>query len=137
HKIGAIAEFTELGEFLNIPVRYYSAGMLVRLAFAIATAIEPEVLLVDEVLSAGDAAFQNKARRRMRQMMDRAQLIVVVSHDLRSLEQMCDRGVWRERGKVRLVGPIKSVVSAYLSSVTAGLPTTQRAEAPRLARQAA
>ena len=121
-KIGAIAEFTELGEFLNVPVRYYSAGMLVRLAFSIATAIEPEVLLVDEVLSAGDAAFQSKARRRMREMMNLAKLIVVVSHDLRSLEQMCDRGVWLERGRVRLVGPIKAVVSAYLSSVTAALP---------------
>jgi ABC-type polysaccharide/polyol phosphate transport system ATPase subunit len=121
-KIDAIADFAELGEFLNMPVRYYSAGMLVRLAFAIATAIEPEVLLVDEVLSAGDAAFQSKARRRMREMMDLAKLIVVVSHDLRSLEQMCDRGVWLERGRVRMVGPIKAVVSAYLSAVTGALP---------------
>ena len=66
-----------------MPVRYYSAGMLVRLAFAIATAIEPEMLLVDEVLGVGDAAFQDKARARMREMMDQAELIVVVSHDLR------------------------------------------------------
>ena len=72
----AIADFSELGEFLNMPVRYYSAGMLVRLAFSIATAIEPEVLLVDEVLSVGDLAFQHKARERMREMMDKAHLIV-------------------------------------------------------------
>jgi ABC-type polysaccharide/polyol phosphate transport system ATPase subunit len=130
-KIGAIAEFTELGEFLNVPVRYYSAGMLVRLAFAISTAIEPEVLLVDEVLSAGDAAFQNKARRRMREMMDMAKLIVVVSHDLGSLQQMCDRGVWLDRGRVRMVGKMKAVVSAYLSSVTGALPqAAPKASAP-------
>ena len=67
----AIAEFSELGDFLDMPVRCYSSGMLVRLAFAIATAIEPEILLVDEVLSAGDMAFQQKARERMRQMMSR------------------------------------------------------------------
>ena len=68
----AIADFTELGDFLNIPVRYYSAGMMVRLAFSIATAIEPEILLVDEVLSVGDLAFQHKARQRMPEMMAKA-----------------------------------------------------------------
>src|SRR5215471_9355000 len=79
-KLPQIAEFSELGEFLSMPVRYYSAGMLVRLAFSIATAIEPEILLVDEVLSVGDMAFQNKARQRMREMMASASLIVMVSH---------------------------------------------------------
>src|SRR5262249_18889798 len=76
-KIKPIAEFSELGDFLNMPVRYYSAGMLVRLAFSIATATEPEILLVDEVLGVGDMAFQDKARQRMREMMVKAQLIVM------------------------------------------------------------
>jgi ABC-type polysaccharide/polyol phosphate transport system ATPase subunit len=116
-KIREIAEFTELGEFLNMPVRHYSAGMKVRLAFSIATAVKPEVLLVDEVLSVGDMAFQVKARQRMRDMMARAELIVMVSHDLNSLRTFCQRGIWMDHGKVRLDGPIKDVVQAYADSV--------------------
>ena len=77
-----IADFSELGDFLNMPVRYYSAGMMVRLAFSIATAIEPEILIVDEVLAAGDLAFQTKARDRMRALMSNARAVIVVSHDL-------------------------------------------------------
>src|SRR5262249_49566117 len=76
-KMQPIADFSELGEFLNVPVRYYSAGMMVRLAFSIATAIDPEVLLVDEVLGAGDLAFQAKARQRMKEMIERARLLVL------------------------------------------------------------
>ena len=102
----AIAEFSELGDFLNMPVRYYSAGMMVRLAFSIATAIEPEILLVDEVLSVGDLAFQNKARERMREMMAKAHLMVVVSHDLESLSQMCNRVVWLDHGRIKHDGRV-------------------------------
>jgi ABC-type polysaccharide/polyol phosphate transport system ATPase subunit len=116
-KIQDIADFTELGEFLKMPVRHYSAGMLVRLAFAIATAVEPEVLLVDEVLSVGDLAFQEKARRRMRDMMDRAQLIVMVSHDLESLRKFCRRGLWMEHAQLRLDGSMDEVIRAYVDSV--------------------
>jgi ABC-type polysaccharide/polyol phosphate transport system ATPase subunit len=117
-KIKAIAEFTELGESLDRPVRHYSAGMLVRLAFAIATAVEPEVLLVDEVLSVGDLAFQEKARQRMRDMLARAELIVMVSHDLASLRKFCLRGIWMDHGRVRLDGPMEDVARAYAASVT-------------------
>lgn len=124
-KIDAVAEFTELGDFLNMPVRYYSAGMLVRLAFAIATAIEPEILLVDEVLCVGDMAFQEKARKRMREMMDKAELIVCVSHDLNSLPNICDRGLWLDHGRARMVGPIKEVIAAYTESVS-GKPAEVR-----------
>jgi ABC-type polysaccharide/polyol phosphate transport system ATPase subunit len=116
-KIKPIAEFSELGDFLNMPVRYYSAGMMVRLAFSIATAIEPEILLVDEVLSVGDMAFQEKARTRMREMMAKAQLIVAVSHDLPSLTKLCDQGVWMDHGRVRQVGPMPEVIRAYTDSV--------------------
>jgi ABC-type polysaccharide/polyol phosphate transport system ATPase subunit len=124
-KIQGIADFSELGDFLNMPVRYYSAGMLVRLAFSIGTAIEPEVLLVDEVLSVGDMAFQTKARTRMREMMSKAQLIVMVSHDLSSLAQFCTRGLWMDHGCLRMDGPIDDVIAAYTSSVTA--PASQAA----------
>src|SRR5262245_37773981 len=114
--MNAIAEFSELGTFLDMPVRYYSAGMLVRLAFSIATAIEPEVLLVDEVLSAGDLNFQHKARARMREMIARAHVFVVVSHGLDSLEQLCDRVVWLDHGRVRCVGPAAEILAAYRDS---------------------
>jgi ABC-type polysaccharide/polyol phosphate transport system ATPase subunit len=113
----AIAEFSELGDFLNMPVRYYSAGMLVRLAFSIATAIDPEVLLVDEVLSVGDLAFQNKARERMREMIDRAHLMVMVSHDLESVARICTRMAWMAHGRIVRCGPVDEVIAAYRASV--------------------
>jgi ABC-type polysaccharide/polyol phosphate transport system ATPase subunit len=116
-KVQGIADFSELGDFLNMPVRYYSAGMLVRLAFSIATAIEPEILLVDEVLSVGDMAFQQKARQRMREMMNRARLIVMVSHDLNNLVQFCTRGIWMDHGSLRMDGPMDQVIGAYTDSV--------------------
>ncbi|MFO0879119.1 MAG: ABC transporter ATP-binding protein [Gemmataceae bacterium] len=119
-KIEAIAAFSELGDFLNMPVRYYSAGMLVRLAFSIATAIEPEILLVDEVLSVGDLSFQAKARQRMREMMARAELIVCVSHDTDSLSNLCERGIWLDRGHLREDGPIDEVIASYIKA-TSGL----------------
>jgi ABC-type polysaccharide/polyol phosphate transport system ATPase subunit len=116
-KLQQIAEFSELGEFLNMPVRYYSAGMSVRLAFSIATAIDPEILLVDEVLSVGDLAFQVKAKQRMKEMMQQAHLIVMVSHDLNSLGSLCEQGLWLDHGQVRLAGPIDKVIEAYSRSV--------------------
>jgi lipopolysaccharide transport system ATP-binding protein len=91
--------------------------MMVRLAFSIATAIEPEILLVDEVLSVGDLAFQNKARQRMRDMMAKAHLMVVVSHDLDSLPHLCNRAVWLDHGRIRMMGGCAEVVAAYRSSV--------------------
>jgi lipopolysaccharide transport system ATP-binding protein len=113
----AIAEFSELGDFLNMPVRYYSAGMLVRLAFSIATAIDPEILLVDEVLSVGDMAFQIKARQRMMEMMAKAHLMVMVSHDLESLSKMCTHAIWLDHGRMVTTGLTENVVAAYKSSV--------------------
>jgi lipopolysaccharide transport system ATP-binding protein len=118
-KLQPIADFTELGNFLDMPVRYYSAGMMVRLAFSIATAIEPEILLVDEVLAVGDMAFQEKARQRMREMIAKAKLIVIVSHDLGNLTQLCDRAVWMDHGHVRQVGPTAEIIAAYTQSVHA------------------
>src|SRR5262249_61863814 len=122
-----IAEFSELGEFLNMPVRYYSAGMLVRLAFSISTAIEPEILLVDEVLSVGDLSFQHKARKRMKEMMASASLLVMVSHDLQSLAMTCNIGVWLGHGQVQRIGPIQDVISAYQASVQGQAPPKKAA----------
>lgn len=112
-----IADFSELGDFLNMPVRYYSAGMIVRLAFSIATAVEPEILLVDEVLSVGDLAFQQKARQRMQEMIGKARLIIVVSHDLNSLVRLCKQALWMDHGRVRQFGPVQEIVDAYKASV--------------------
>jgi ABC-type polysaccharide/polyol phosphate transport system ATPase subunit len=119
-KVDAIAEFSELGDFLNMPVRYYSAGMSVRLAFSIATSIEPEILLVDEVLSAGDISFQDKARRRMREMMSKARIIVMVSHELASIAQLCERVIWLDHGAVRAIGPAAQIIAAYQQHFASG-----------------
>ena len=129
-KINAIAEFSELGDFLNLPVRHYSAGMLMRLAFSIATAIEPEILLVDEVLAVGDLAFQNKAHARMRELMATARIMVLVAHDLGTIRSICNRVVWMEHGVARMEGATEEVVRAYVESVTGKAP-------PPLAKAAA
>jgi len=116
-KMTEIADFSELGEALDKQVRYYSTGMLVRLAFSVATAIDPEVLLVDEVLAAGDLSFQVKARERIRNLISRAQAVIVVSHDLPSLKQLCNRVIWLDHGKIRMAGPAAEVIAAYFDSV--------------------
>ncbi|OAI45776.1 sugar ABC transporter [Planctomycetaceae bacterium SCGC AG-212-F19] len=114
-----IAEFSELGRFLDLPIRCYSSGMLVRLAFAIATAIEPEVLLLDEVISAGDLAFQMKARQRMEEMMAKARLMVIVSHDLESIGRLCTRAVWLQQGSVAAMGSARDVIANYRAAAGA------------------
>jgi len=118
-KMEPIAEFSELGDFLNMPVRYYSAGMMVRLAFSIATAIEPEILLVDEALAAGDLAFQTKARQRIRSLISSARSVLVVSHDLASLAQLCESIVWLDHGRIRMLGPADRVIEAYTQHTAA------------------
>src|SRR5262249_54373389 len=106
-KMDGNSDFCSLGRFLEIPIGFYSAGLLVRRAFPLARPLEPEILLVDEVLSAGDAAFQEKARKRMRDMLSRARIIVVVSHDLETLARICETGLWLDKGRVRLLGPME------------------------------
>ena len=112
-KMNGIAEFSELGEFLDMPIRHYSAGMLIRLGFAISTAIEPEILLVDEVLGAGDIAFQTKARARMKELIEEAQLIVFVSHDTGAIASLCNRVIWMDHGRIRRIGTPKECITAY------------------------
>lgn len=117
-RMAAIAEFSELGEFLNVPVRYYSTGMTVRLGFSIATAIEPDILIIDEVLAAGDLAFQSKARQRIHALISSANAVVLVSHDLATLQTLCNRALWIEHGKILADGPPKQVVEAYVHDTT-------------------
>jgi len=136
-KAQAIAEFSELKEFLATPVKYYSSGMLVRLAFSICTAVDPEILLVDEVLSAGDMSFRQKARARMLEMIDRASLIVMVSHDMEALAEFCSRGVWLDHGRVRMDGPIDDVIEAYTWEMEGGDESARLRRKKRKALQAA
>lgn len=115
-KIEEIAEFSELGDFLDVPIKCYSAGMVMRLAFAIATANAPEILLIDEVFGTGDLAFRTKAKERITQMMDSAKIIVMVGHDLASIESFCDTVVWMEHGQVRQMGASREVLASYQQS---------------------
>jgi ABC-type polysaccharide/polyol phosphate transport system ATPase subunit len=112
-KMAEIAEFTEIGDFLDVPVKCYSSGMLVRLAFAISSAIEGDILLLDEVVAAGDLHFQEKAKKRLLEMIDRSRLLVLVSHDLGAIREICNRAVWLDGGKVRMDGLPADVVAAY------------------------
>ena len=102
-----------------MPLKYYSSGMYMRLAFAIATEVDPDILLIDESLGVGDAAFQAKAKARLRSLLDRTQAVVLVSHDLRSLRELCTRGLWIKQGRLVADGPVDQVIDRYLESVGA------------------
>lgn len=114
-KIESIISFSELGEFIYNPVRTYSSGMYMRLAFAVAINIEPDILLVDEVLAVGDASFQRKCLNRIKQLKNANKTIVLVTHDHGVVEKMCDRAIWLHQGIVRLDGHPKDVVNNYLA----------------------
>ncbi|HEX3150689.1 MAG TPA: ABC transporter ATP-binding protein [Gemmataceae bacterium] len=121
-KVNGIAEFSELGRFLDVPLKYYSAGMLVRLAFSIASAADPEILLIDEALAAGDASFRAKARERITELKQAARLMVLVSHDLNALPDLCTAVAWMERGQVKMLGPCDEIIPAYRSSMARAAP---------------
>jgi lipopolysaccharide transport system ATP-binding protein len=115
-KIEQIAEFSNLGEFLDIPVRHYSSGMFVRLAFATSTAVNPQILLLDEVMAAGDAAFIDSARNRMNDLMERASIVVFATHSLDVLPAFCQRTILLRHGHVVADGPTADVVRLYRES---------------------
>jgi ABC-type polysaccharide/polyol phosphate transport system ATPase subunit len=117
HRIGAIAEWAELTEFLDSPVRNYSTGMASRLAFAVATDVKPEVLLVDEVLSVGDERFRRKSTERIEDLMSGGTTVVLVSHALPTVREMAQRSIWLHRGQIKMIGDTASVVDAYEASV--------------------
>ena len=112
-KYEEIVEFSELGQFIEVPIRNYSSGMLARLAFSIATVVNPEVLIVDEILSVGDAAFQEKSKKRMLEMMSGGTTVLFVSHSLQQIREMCDRVVWLEQGQEKAFGKTDEVCNAY------------------------
>ncbi len=108
-----IVEFTELGEFINMPVRTYSSGMHLRLAFAVATIIRPEILLMDEWLSVGDAAFNEKAERRLNDLVQSSRILVIASHSRELIEKTCNRAMWFEHGRLKMDSDPRSVCNAY------------------------
>jgi ABC-type polysaccharide/polyol phosphate transport system ATPase subunit len=119
-RIPAIWDFTELHDFAEMPLKYYSSGMAVRLAFAIATEVNPDILLLDEALSPGDASFVDKAKARMRSLMERSNVVILVSHDLAALCELCTRGIWLVKGRIVADGPIHEVVHQYVEAVARG-----------------
>ncbi len=112
-KIDGIIEFSGLGEFIERPVKTYSSGMHSRLAFSIATAVEPDILIIDEALAAGDASFVQKCLRRIRELCSGGRTVLLVSHGTGVLAQLCQRILWIEHGNVRMIGPAIQVVQAY------------------------
>jgi ABC-2 type transport system ATP-binding protein len=116
-EIDDIVEFTELGDYLKIPVRTYSAGMLLRLSFAIATLRQPEILLLDEIIGVGDARFMAKAKARLAKIVDRAQILVVSSHSDSIIRDFCEKVIWLDKGIVAAYGPVDDVLAAYKATV--------------------
>jgi ABC-type polysaccharide/polyol phosphate transport system ATPase subunit len=118
-RIPDIAEFTELGDYLDIPVRTYSSGMMTRLTFAVATCFSPEILLMDEWIMAGDASFLAKAQHRVQSFVERANILVLASHSLQICRQWCTTAVWMDRGEITMQGDIETVLAAYSNQVSA------------------
>lgn len=117
-RLPTLAEETGLGEFLDMPLRTYSAGMATRLAFAVSTSITPDILLIDEGIGAGDAAFIARAEERLKHFIGNAGLLVMASHSDKLLKQWCDTGLWMEHGRLRMAGTIDEVLAAYAATTS-------------------
>lgn len=112
-KVAEIAEFSELGDFLYLPIRTYSSGMALRLFFSIATSIKADILLMDEWIAAGDEAFMKKANQRLNELVDQAHIIVIASHNRATLQKLCTRGILLEAGHIKADGTMEEVFAAY------------------------
>ncbi|MBQ6833809.1 MAG: ABC transporter ATP-binding protein [Lachnospiraceae bacterium] len=112
-KYDEIVEFSELKDFIHMPIRNYSSGMLMRLAFSIATVVEPEILIVDEILAVGDEGFQNKSKARMMELMGGGTTVLFVSHSIEQIREMCDRVLWLDNHGIREVGQTEIVCNNY------------------------
>jgi lipopolysaccharide transport system ATP-binding protein len=118
-KFDEIVAFAEVEKFLDTPVKRYSSGMYVRLAFAVAAHLEPEILIVDEVLAVGDSQFQQKCLDKMRECASSGRTVLLVSHQMNSVRDLCDEAVWLDKGQMRLGGPVDSVIEQYLTEAGA------------------
>ncbi len=116
-KFEEIVDFAELWEFLDVPLKNFSTGMVSRLGFSIATIVKPEILIVDEALSVGDLSFQNKCERRIHALLEHGTTLLYVSHSVKSVMQLCTRAVWLEHGQIQMQGDCAAVCEAYIRSV--------------------
>ena len=125
-KEGAIIEFAEIGKFIDIPIKYYSSGMMLRLAFTIATMIHPEILILDEMLSAGDLEFMVKAKKRMDQLLNIAKILVIVSHDINLLVSLTTRTIVLDKGNVMYDGPTDSAIEFYKNLIASNIDQKEK-----------
>ncbi len=116
-KYEEIVEFAELEEFMELPMRTYSSGMYGRLGFSVAVSMDPDILLIDEALSVGDARFRRKSFEKMRELCNQARTIVLVSHSMGSISELCDAAIWMHRGELRMVDEPDAVIEAYTRSL--------------------
>lgn len=112
-----IVDFAELHDFMHMPIKNYSSGMAARLGFAIATIVRPEILIVDEVLAVGDAAFQEKCQKRMQEMLAGGTTLLFVSHSIKNVRELCDHALWLNKGQVMMKGEADQVCDAYMRSL--------------------
>jgi ABC-type polysaccharide/polyol phosphate transport system ATPase subunit len=119
-KYDDIVAFAELDEFMDMPMRTYSSGMYGRLAFSVAVNMEPDILLIDEALSVGDARFRRKCARKMRELCGQDRTVVLVSHALGTIEELCDQAIWMDHGQLRMWDEPESVVNAYTEFLEVG-----------------
>ena len=112
-KLNEIIAFSELGEFIHMPIKTYSSGMMMRLAFSVATVVKPEILIVDEILAVGDEFFQKKSFARMQELMSGGTTVLFVSHSIDQIREMCNRVIWLDKGHVRMVGETQEVCQTY------------------------
>ena len=117
-KFKSIVDFAELWDFIDTPVKFYSSGMYMRLGFSVAVAVEPEILLIDEILAVGDAAFQEKCMERMNEFKKNGVTIIFVSHNLGAIKNFCRRAIWLEKGKINREGEPEKVITAYQTGLS-------------------
>ena len=114
-KFDEIVEFSELREFLDVPMKNYSSGMVARIGYAVATMVKPDILIVDEILSVGDFLFQQKCEQRINALMQGGTTVLIVSHALEQIRRLCTRVMWLDKGKIKMIGDTKTVCDAYES----------------------
>lgn len=115
-KYDEIVEFSEIGEFIDVPIKNYSSGMRARLGFSIATMVEPQILVLDEVLSVGDAKFKKKSEQRIKALFDKGVTVLFVSHSIHQVKRLCNKAVWLEKGKIIMQGEAEEICTAYEQS---------------------
>ena len=113
-KIDEIIEFSELGKFIDVPIKNYSSGMLAKLGFSIATLVNPDILIIDEILAVGDVNFQKKSRDKIKSLMDGGTTVILVSHSIPQIKELCDKAIWIDKGKLREIGEVNEVCDKYI-----------------------